>query len=84
MGGASAGSGSKVGKGKAKAVSKTNCMVCKLTTNKIPSNRDGSVQCGVCDGWWHAKCAQISAEKFETIAMWTQDGQDSPWKCEDV
>ena len=79
-----AGSGTKAGngKGKAKSSSKTNCMVCKHTTNKIPSNKDGSVQCGVCDGWWHAKCAQITTEKFEMIALWTQDGQDSPWKCQ--
>ena len=63
------------GKRKVKAPSKANCMVCKMTTNRVPSNREGSLQCGVCDGWWHSKCAQLSDELFEMISKWTQSGQ---------
>ena len=67
---------------KKKNQSKTNCVVCKSTTNKVPSNREGAVQCGVCDCWWHPKCALLSTEKFEMIAKWTEDGSQSPWKCQ--
>ena len=82
-GGSSAGGGAKAANvSKKKTQSKTNCVVCKCTTNKVPSNREGAVQCGVCDCWWHPKCAQLSTEKFEMIAKWTEDGSQSPWKCQ--
>ena len=63
---------------------KTNCVVCRATTNKIASNREGAVQCGVCEGWWHPKCAQLSAEAFDMIAKWVEQfpGNQSPWKCQ--
>ena len=56
-------------------------MVCSRTTNKINSNRDGGVQCSGCDLWWHPTCAKMSKEKFQLIAMWLEEGSQSPWKC---
>jgi hypothetical protein len=67
---------------KTQAQSKTNCLVCRLTTNIIPSNRAGGVQCRVCDSWFHPLCAQLSAEVFGLITKWAELGQESPWKCQ--
>ena len=64
------------------AQSKNNCLVCRLTTNIIPSNRAGGVQCRVCDSWFHPHCAQLSAEVFGLITKWAELGQESPWKCQ--
>ena len=67
---------------KARAQSKTNCVVCKATTNTIASNREGGVQCGVCDLWWHPTCANLAPERFKLIVEWTEGGASSPWKCQ--
>ena len=73
------GTGTNVEKQAPKKKSKFNCVVC---SNKVNSNRDGSVQCGIYDLWWHPTCAQLSKEKFKLICMWMeQDGSSSPWKC---
>ena len=69
----------KVAKGKGQ--SKTNCVVCRASTNVIPSNREGGVQCGVCDLWWHPTCANLSHERFKLFLEWTENGAASPWKC---
>ena len=69
------GTGTNVEKQAPKKKSKFNCVVC---SNKVNSNRDGSVQCGIYDLWWHP----TSKEKFKLICMWMeQDGSSSPWKC---
>ena len=59
-----------------------NCVVCRLTTNTIPSNKAGAVMCCVCDTWWHPACAQLTPEMFELITKWTEAGKESPWKCQ--
>ena len=71
--------GDKVSKGRGQ--SKTSCVVCKATTNTIASNREGGVQCGVCDLWWHPTCANLAPERFKLIVEWTENGSSSPWKC---
>ena len=62
---------------------KTNCAVCRATTNRIPANREGGVQCGVCEKWWHPKCAHLSPGVFDMIAKWGEQfpGKQSPWQC---
>ena len=62
--------------------SKTNCVVCRKTTNTIVTNREGGIQCGVCDLWWHPTCANVPPERFRMIVEWTEDGLPSPWKCQ--
>ena len=73
--------GSTGGGGKGGDKKKTNCMVCSRTTNKVPSNKEGGVQCSGCDLWWHPACAQMSQEKFQLILLWLKESQQSPWKC---
>ena len=57
--------GKEVKKGKVQ----NQCVVCKLTTNKSASNKKGSVQCTICDSWWHMKCAGISPDMLAMITM---------------
>ena len=64
------------------AQSKTNCLVCGLTCNKIASNRAGGVKCRVCASWFHPQCANLSAELFGLITKWAETGQETPWKCQ--
>ena len=60
----------------------SDCVVCTATTNRIATNKDGAVQCGVCDLWWHPTCAQLSREKFQIIIICLEQyGSSSPWKC---
>ena len=57
-------------------------MVCRKTTNTIPTNREGGISCGSCELWWHPACANLSTERFRMIVEWTQGGFPSPWKCQ--
>ena len=72
----------KKGKTLTQSQSKNNCVVCRLTTNTVASNRSGAVQCCICDSWWHPQCAHLSQEVFDMIIKWMASGLDSPWKCQ--
>ena len=58
------------------------CVVCRLTTNNSASNKKGSVQCTICDSWWHMKCAGISPDMLAMITKCMESGMDNPWKCQ--
>ena len=48
---------------------KFNCSICKKTTTKVPTNRDGGVRCGVCQFWWHPKCLNMDPSLVNWILM---------------
>ena len=81
-GGAAKATGGKEKGPRGNAQSKPNCVVCGKTTSTITTNREGGVQCGVCDLWWHPTCANLTPERFRMIVEWTEDGAPSPWKCQ--
>ena len=48
---------------------------------RIATNKDGAVQCGVCDLWWLPTFSQLSKEKFQIIPMWLAEDGSTLWKC---
>ena len=63
------------------AASKTTCLKCNRSTNKTAANKDGGVQCNVCDRWWHGPCMDISSEMFGMLCKVVEEGMQIPWRC---
>ena len=66
---------------KAANKSKLNCVKCKRSTKTIPSNKEGSVQCRVCDLWWHQSCADISQEVYDHLVASKEFVGEAVWRC---
>ena len=61
---------------------KNDCLVCKKTANVCASNKAGSVQCSVCDLWYHPPCVDMSKELYEYINKGKElHGLTSVWTC---
>ena len=63
-------------------VNKFNCSVCKKSTKKVASNKDGGVRCGVCLFWWHPTCINMDSELLNWIVMGEKLGNDCCWTCQ--
>ena len=62
---------------------KNSCPICKKTANVCPSNKDGSVQCSVCDLWYHPTCADMSRDMYDYINKGKElHGLTSVWTCQ--
>ena len=61
---------------------KLNCAICKKTTKKVPTNRDGGVRCGVCLFWWHPSCLNMDPGLLNWIVMGEELGNDCCWTCQ--
>ena len=60
---------------------KNNCPVCKKTANLVASNKSCSVQCSVCDLWFHPPCADMTTEVYEYIKKGKKHGLPNVWSC---
>ena len=69
------------GGGSKAKVNKMNCTVCKKSTKRIQTNRDGGVKCGVCQFWWHPKCLNMDPDLLKWIVMGEKLGNDCCWTC---
>ena len=60
---------------------KFDCIVCKKTAAKCPSNKAGSLQCSVCSLWFHPPCASVEEGTMTLINQCVAAGMPSPWIC---
>ena len=61
---------------------KFDCLVCKKTASTCASNKTGSIQCNVCDNWWHPPCVGVDAAQLNLIKQCVDMNMSSPWTCQ--
>jgi len=60
---------------------KFDCPICLKTAKKCESNKHGSIQCNVCDHWFHPPCAKVEQTTLKLIAEWVEATGSCPWQC---
>ena len=60
---------------------KNDCPVCKKSANAVSTNKSGSVQCAVCDLWYHPPCVDMPNDTYEYIKKGKDHGLPSVWTC---
>ena len=60
---------------------KNDCPVCKKTAYAVPLSKIGSVQCSICDLWFHPACADMTMEVYEYVKKGKDHGLTNVWSC---
>ena len=66
---------------KSKKPAKENCVTCNSTTKEVASNKDGGVQCFVCNLWWHPTCAKVEPDLYQNLISMKKTLGRSVWYC---